>query len=86
LSGIVIYINNSVHLLSGIVISYNIVNKIVQSNSSFLKTMIEDELLSAANISAALLGINSTFLCSVCDRARASRQGRACRVPALLPG
>jgi hypothetical protein len=84
LSGIVIYINNSVHLLSGIVISY----KIVQSNSRFLKTMIEDELLSAANISAALLGINSTFLCSVrvCDRARASRQGRACPVPALLPG
>ena len=59
-----------------------IVNKIVQDNSSFLKNMIEDGLLSAANISAALLGINRTFLRSVCDRARASRQGRACPVPA----
>jgi hypothetical protein len=64
----------------------NFVNKIVQDNSSFLKTMIEDWLLSAANISAALLGIDHTFLSSVCDRALASRQGRACPVPAPRPG
>jgi hypothetical protein len=64
----------------------NIVIKIVQDNSSFLKTMIEDGLLSAANISAALLGINSTFLCSVGDRALASSQGRACPVPVQRPG
>ena len=64
--------------------SINFVNKIFQDN--FLKTMIEDGLLSAANISAALLGIDSTFLSSVCDRALASRQGRACPVPALWPG
>jgi hypothetical protein len=31
-------------------------DKIVPDNSSFLKTMIEDRLFSAANISAALLG------------------------------
>jgi hypothetical protein len=47
------------HLLYNIVIS--IVFKIVQKNLSHLKTMVEDGLVSSANISAVLLGMDGAM-------------------------